>query len=81
MPPRSHRASTTSAPRGAVFIGELGLGGKSGPFRNRRRLASAQLGMSVAFVGARGLTTRNGGPCVFRLTNTWAALFATLFRS
>jgi DNA repair protein RadA/Sms len=70
-------------PRGAVFIGELGLGGEiRAVSQSERRLAeAAQLGMSVAYVGARGVTARNGGAMRVSAHEHLGALFATLFRS
>jgi DNA repair protein RadA/Sms len=70
-------------PRGAVFIGELGLGGEiRAVSQSERRLAeAAQLGMSVAYVGARGLQARNDGGMRLSAHEHLGALFATLFRS
>ena len=70
-------------PRGSVFIGELGLGGEiRAVSQSERRLAeAAQLGMSVAYVGARGLQARNGGSMRLSAHEHLGALFATLFRS
>jgi DNA repair protein RadA/Sms len=44
-------------PRGAVFIGRTGArrGDTSGVLAERRIAEAAQLGMSVAFVGTRGV--------------------------
>ena len=69
-------------PRGSVFIGELGLGGEiRAVSQSERRLAeAAQLGMAVAFVGARG-TTRAATSLRLSPHENLTALFASLFRS
>ena len=70
-------------PPGAVFIGELGLGGEiRAVSQSERRLAeAAQLGMSIAYVGARGVPSRNGSAMRLSAHEHLGALFATLFRS
>ena len=69
-------------PQGAVFVGELGLGGEiRAVSQAERRLAeAAQLGMKVAYVGSRGAPRNSGG---IRLSphEHLGALFAALFRS
>ncbi|HEX6313664.1 MAG TPA: DNA repair protein RadA [Gemmatimonadaceae bacterium] len=69
-------------PHGAVFIGELGLGGEIRAVTQvERRLAEAeQLGMTVAFLGARGKAPR--GPAGLRLAlhEHLGSLFESLFR-
>jgi DNA repair protein RadA/Sms len=68
-------------PHGSVFIGELGLGGEiRAVSQSERRLAeAAQLGMSVAYVGARG-TQRTTGALRLSPHENLGALFASLFR-
>jgi DNA repair protein RadA/Sms len=70
-------------PRGAVFIGELGLGGEiRAVSQAERRLAeAAQLGMTTAYLGARGTPTRAGGQLRISAHDNLGALFTTLFRS
>jgi DNA repair protein RadA/Sms len=68
-------------PHRSVFIGELGLGGEiRAVSQSERRLAeAAQLGMSVAYVGARGAPRTTGA---LRLSphDNLGGLFASLFR-
>ena len=69
-------------PRHSVFIGELGLGGEiRAVSQAERRLAeAAQLGMTVAYIGARGLPRING-PLRLSAHEHLGALFTALFRS
>lgn len=70
-------------PQRSVFIGELGLGGEiRAVSQTERRLAeAAQLGMSVAFVGARGLPARGTDGLRLSAHDNLGALFGALFRS
>lgn len=70
-------------PRGSVFIGELGLGGEIRAVSQfERRLAeAAQLGMTVAFAGARGLPVRDTGSLRLSAHESLGAMFGALFRS
>lgn len=67
-------------PPRAVFLGELGLGGEiRAVSQAERRLAeAAQLGMTVAFLGARG--TPRGSAIRLEAHEHLGALFASLFR-
>jgi DNA repair protein RadA/Sms len=69
-------------PRGAVFIGELGLGGeiRSVSQAERRLAEAAQLGMTVAFVGTRGVPSRSGAALRISAHEHVESLFAALFR-
>ena len=68
-------------PRGAVFIGELGLGGEiRAVSQAERRLAeAAQLGMTVAYVGSRG-ATRTTSALRLSAHENLGALFGAIFR-
>ena len=70
-------------PRGSVFIGELGLGGEiRAVSQAERRLAeAAQLGMSVAHVGARGQQPRANGGLQIVAHEHLGAMFQAIFRS
>jgi DNA repair protein RadA/Sms len=70
-------------PRGSVFIGELGLGGEiRAVSQAERRLAeAAQLGMTVAHVGARGQQPRANGGLRVVAHEHLGALFQAIFRS
>jgi DNA repair protein RadA/Sms len=70
-------------PRGSVFIGELGLGGEiRAVSQAERRLAeAAQLGMTVAHVGARGQLPRSTGGLRVVAHEHLGAMFQGIFRS
>lgn len=70
-------------PHGAVFIGELGLGGEiRAVSQAERRLAeAAQLGMTVAHVGARGQAPRTTGGLRVMSHEHLGAMFQAIFRS
>jgi DNA repair protein RadA/Sms len=69
-------------PPGAVFIGELGLGGEIRAVTQlERRLAEAsQTGMTVAHVGSRGNGSRAASTLRVAAHEHLGALFAALFR-
>ena len=69
-------------PRGSVFIGELGLGGEiRAVSQAERRLAeAAQLGMTVAHIGARGQTPRSSGSLRVAAHEHLGAMFQAIFR-
>ena len=70
-------------PRGSVFIGELGLGGEiRAVSQAERRLAeAAQLGMTVAYIGARGQAVRGSAGLRLSAHENLGAMFGALFRS
>jgi DNA repair protein RadA/Sms len=70
-------------PAESVFIGELGLNGEiRAVSQSERRLAeAAQLGMRVAYVGSRGVSSRSNGQIRLASHENLGALFAALFRS
>ncbi len=70
-------------PAGAVFIGELGLGGEiRAVSQSERRLAEAsQLGMTVAYVGSRGGAPRGGAGIRLSAHEHLGAMFGSLFRA
>lgn len=69
-------------PAGAVFIGEVGLGGEiRGVSQVERRLAEAEkLGMTVAYVAERSVPRRTPKSLVVRGVRDLGALFTDLFR-
>jgi DNA repair protein RadA/Sms len=69
-------------PRGAVFIGELGLGGEiRAVSQTERRIGEAsQSGLTIAYVGSRGNGARLSGPLRLSAHADLGALFSTLFR-
>lgn len=69
-------------PPGAVFIGEVGLGGEiRGVSQVERRLAEAEkLGMTVAYVAERSVPRRLPKSLVVRGVPDLTALFTELFR-
>lgn len=69
-------------PRGSVFIGELGLGGeiRAVSLAERRLAEAAQLGMTVAHVGARGQPPRSSGGLRVAAHEHLGALFQAIFR-
>jgi len=69
-------------PAGAVFIGEVGLGGEiRGVSQAERRLAEAEkLGMTVAYVAERSVPRRKPKSLVVRGVPDLGALFRELFR-
>ena len=69
-------------PPGAVFIGEVGLGGEiRGVSQVERRLAEAEkLGMTVAYVAERSVPRRRPKSLVVRGVPDLTALFTELFR-
>ena len=70
-------------PNGSVFIGELGLGGeiRAVSQADRRLAEAAQLGMTVAHVGARGQTPRSTGGLRIATHEHLGAMFQAIFRS
>lgn len=70
-------------PRRSVFIGELGLGGqiRAVSQADRRLAEAAQLGMTVAHVGARGQLPRSTGGLRIEAHEHLGAMFQAIFRS
>jgi DNA repair protein RadA/Sms len=70
-------------PPRSVFIGELGLGGEIRTVsQSERRLAeAAQLGMTVAYVAARGQSGRDVGSLRLSTHENLGAMFGALFRT
>jgi DNA repair protein RadA/Sms len=69
-------------PRRSVFIGELGLGGqiRAVSQADRRLAEAAQLGMTVAHVGARGQLPRSSGDLRIEAHEHLGAMFEKIFR-
>jgi DNA repair protein RadA/Sms len=70
-------------PGKSVFIGELGLGGEiRAVSQAERRLAeAAQLGMTVAHIGARGQAPRSTGSLRVAAHEHLGAMFQAIFRA